>query len=81
MHHPLSDKYEDIPVECTGEAVPKPIERFEDAKLVPVLMENIRRADVLLPSFLESLSSSDLIPCTPLHGVCVSYSDNIHLSL
>ncbi len=36
------EKYDDIPVEATGESPPKPIYEFSDAKLSEVITENIK---------------------------------------
>lgn len=36
------EKYDDIPVEATGESPPKPIYEFSDCKLSEVITENIK---------------------------------------
>ena len=36
------EKYDDIPVEATGESPPKPITYFSDCKLSEIIGENIK---------------------------------------
>lgn len=36
------EKYDDIPVEATGESPPKPIKEFLDCKLSEIICENIK---------------------------------------
>ncbi|KAJ1921919.1 ATP-dependent RNA helicase ded1 [Mycoemilia scoparia] len=63
------EKYEDIPVDATGKDVPEPITSFDDAKLDPLLFENIGKAGYTVPTPVQKYSISigsfnrDLMAC------------------
>ena len=44
------DRYEDIPVDATGNDVPKGIESFEDVTLTPIIKANIEMAQYTKPT-------------------------------
>lgn len=62
-------KYDDIPVDATGEDVPSPINGFTDANLDPLLLENIHRAAYTIPTPVQKFSIAivnhqrDLMSC------------------
>ncbi len=45
------EKYDDIPVEATGESPPKPIYEFSDCKLSEVITENIKVCQYIACTF------------------------------
>ncbi|VDM70338.1 unnamed protein product [Strongylus vulgaris] len=63
------DKYEEIPVEATGEDVPAPISLFSDLKLHPWIEENIQRSGYNRPTPVQKYSipalmaGRDLMSC------------------
>ncbi|KAJ2340277.1 ATP-dependent RNA helicase ded1, partial [Coemansia sp. RSA 2618] len=52
------DKYENIPVEATGNDVPEPITTFDDANLDPLLLENIKLSRYTVPTPVQKWSIS-----------------------
>ncbi|KAJ2275796.1 ATP-dependent RNA helicase ded1 [Coemansia sp. RSA 451] len=52
------DKYDNIPVEATGENVPEPITTFDEAGLDPLLLENIKLARYTVPTPVQKWSIS-----------------------
>ena len=44
------DRYEDIPVDATGNDVPKGIDSFEDVTLTPIIKANIELAQYTKPT-------------------------------
>ncbi|KAK5974143.1 ATP-dependent RNA helicase DDX3Y [Trichostrongylus colubriformis] len=63
------DKYEEIPVEATGEDVPPPISLFADLKLHPWIEENIQKSGYNRPTPVQKYSipalnsGRDLMSC------------------
>ncbi|RCN43482.1 hypothetical protein ANCCAN_10544 [Ancylostoma caninum] len=63
------DKYEEIPVEATGDDVPPPISLFSDLKLHPWIEENIQRSGYNRPTPVQKYSipalmaGRDLMSC------------------
>lgn len=63
------DKYDDIPVDATGNDVPEPISTFSQLDLTPVIDENIKLARYTTPtpvqkySFPIILAGRDLMAC------------------
>lgn len=63
------NKYEDIPVEATGQNVPPHITTFEDVKLTPLIAENITMARYDKPTPVQKyaipiiISGRDLMAC------------------
>lgn len=68
------EKYDDIPVEATGAAVPEPVYAFTTPPLDPVLIENISYARYTVPTPVQKYSipiiaaGRDLMACAQ---VCV----------
>lgn len=59
MHTGINfEKYEDIPVEATGDDVPEPISSFDEAGLEPLLLENIKRTGYTVPTPVQKWSIS-----------------------
>jgi len=62
-------KYQKIPVKVTGENIPKHIEKFEDAGLRPLLMENIKKSGYTIPTPIQKYgipivqSARDMMGC------------------
>ncbi|KAJ2685835.1 DEAD-box ATP-dependent RNA helicase, partial [Coemansia spiralis] len=57
MHTGINfEKYDNIPVEATGDKVPEPIEKFEDAELEPLLLENIKLSGYTVPTPVQKWS-------------------------
>ncbi|KAI9218350.1 P-loop containing nucleoside triphosphate hydrolase protein [Blastocladiella britannica] len=62
-------KYDDIPVEASGTGVPEPVLAFENAKLAPLLSENIELAGYKHPTPVQKYSipiveaGRDLMAC------------------
>ncbi|PAV67969.1 hypothetical protein WR25_23344 [Diploscapter pachys] len=54
------DKYEEIPVEATGDNVPPPIANFAELKLHPWIEENIKRANYGRPTPVQKYSIPSL---------------------
>ncbi|PAV83442.1 hypothetical protein WR25_08680 [Diploscapter pachys] len=54
------DKYEEIPVEATGDNVPPPIANFSELKLHPWIEENIKRANYGRPTPVQKYSIPSL---------------------
>lgn len=63
------DKYDDIPVEATGDNVPKSIATFEDVNLTEIIRSNITMARYTTPTPVQKyaipiiLSSRDVMAC------------------
>ncbi|XP_064393853.1 ATP-dependent RNA helicase DDX3X-like [Halichondria panicea] len=63
------EKYDDIPVEATGESPPKPIYEFSDCKLSEVITENIKLAQYSRPTPVQKhsipiiMNNRDLMAC------------------
>ncbi|KAJ8310842.1 hypothetical protein KUTeg_012707 [Tegillarca granosa] len=63
------DKYEDIPVEATGNDAPKNIENFEDCSLGEIIMNNIKLSKYSKPTPVQKhalpivLNKRDLMAC------------------
>jgi len=63
------DRYEDIPVDATGNDVPKGIESFEDVALTPIIRANIEMAQYTKPTPVQKnsipviLAKRDLMAC------------------
>ncbi|CAO4360736.1 unnamed protein product [Caenorhabditis nigoni] len=63
------DKYENIPVEVSGDSVPAAIENFSDAGFGPAVMENVNRSGYTKPTPVQKhsiptlLSNRDLMSC------------------
>ncbi|CAL2029591.1 unnamed protein product [Caenorhabditis brenneri] len=63
------DKYENIPVEISGESVPAAIESFTDAGFGPAVMENVNRSGYSKPTPVQKhsiptlLENRDLMSC------------------
>ena len=63
------DRYEDIPVEATGNNVPKGIESFEEVALTPIIQSNIEMAQYTTPTPVQKnsipviLAKRDLMAC------------------
>nr|QOW95195.1 vasa [Ptychodera flava] len=63
------DKYDEIPVECTGRDVPKFISSFEEANLYETLASNVKKAGYLKPTPVQKyslpviLGGRDLMAC------------------
>ena len=49
------DRYEDIPVDATGNDVPKGIETFDDVSLTPIIKSNIELAQYTTPTPVQVL--------------------------
>ncbi|KAJ2679619.1 ATP-dependent RNA helicase ded1 [Coemansia spiralis] len=59
MHTGINfEKYDDIPVEATGNDVPKPIISFDEADLEPLLLENIKLSGYTVPTPVQKWSIS-----------------------
>merc|ERR1719312_2314141 len=62
-------KYQNIPVKVTGENIPKHIEKFEEAGLRPLLMENIKKSGYTVPTPIQKYgipivqSARDMMGC------------------
>ncbi|KAJ2764395.1 ATP-dependent RNA helicase ded1, partial [Coemansia nantahalensis] len=57
MHTGINfEKYDNIPVEATGDRVPEPIEKFDEANLEPLLLENIKLAGYSVPTPVQKWS-------------------------
>ncbi|KAJ1894672.1 ATP-dependent RNA helicase ded1 [Coemansia sp. IMI 209127] len=52
------EKYDDIPVEASGKDIPDPITNFEEAKLEPLLFENIMLSGYTVPTPVQKRSVS-----------------------
>ncbi|KAJ1734811.1 ATP-dependent RNA helicase ded1, partial [Coemansia biformis] len=50
------EKYDNIPVKATGDDVPEPIARFEEADLEPLLLENIKLSGYTVPTPVQKWS-------------------------
>ncbi|CAF0761086.1 unnamed protein product [Brachionus calyciflorus] len=50
------DSYEDIPVEASGYNAPRPISRFDDLRLHPAIVENIRLCNYTKPTPVQKYS-------------------------
>merc|ERR1711990_376687 len=61
-------KYEDIPVNVSGENAPKNIARFEEANLRPLLMENIKKSSYQVPTPIQKYSIPILMADRDLMG-------------
>lgn len=63
------DRYEDIPVDATGNDVPKGIETFDDVSLTPIIKSNIELAQYTTPTPVQKnsipviLGKRDLMAC------------------
>ncbi|KPM09883.1 ATP-dependent RNA helicase DDX3Y-like protein [Sarcoptes scabiei] len=65
------EKYEDIPVECTGENCPGPIESFDDPQLdlTPIIKNNVKLASYTKPTPVQKhaipiiMARRDLMAC------------------
>lgn len=63
------NKYEDIPVEATGNQVPPNINSFDDIKLTPIIQTNIQNARYDKPTPVQKYaipiicSGRDLMAC------------------
>lgn len=63
------DRYEDIPVDATGNNVPAPIKLFSDITLTPIVQANIEMAQYTKPTPVQSnsipiiLAKRDLMAC------------------
>ena len=63
------NKYEDIPVEATGQQVPEHITTFEDCKLTEIIRSNISMARYDVPTPVQKyaipiiLGGRDLMAC------------------
>ena len=65
------DKYEDIPIEVSGNDIPKSLQSFQDeaVKLCPALLANVKRARYTKPTPVQrhaipiGLSGRDLMAC------------------
>ncbi|XP_026466509.1 LOW QUALITY PROTEIN: ATP-dependent RNA helicase bel-like [Ctenocephalides felis] len=63
------NKYEDIPVEATGDRVPEPINSFEDVKLTEIIRNNIALARYDTPTPVQKyaipiiISKRDVMAC------------------
>lgn len=63
------DKYENIPVEVSGDSVPVAIEHFDDAGFGPAVMENVTRSGYTKPTPVQKhsipalLANRDLMSC------------------
>ncbi|KAJ2601789.1 ATP-dependent RNA helicase ded1 [Coemansia sp. RSA 1286] len=59
MHTGINfEKYDDIPVESSGNNVPEPITNFEEADLDPLLRENIKLSGYTVPTPVQKWSIS-----------------------
>ncbi|KAJ2158726.1 ATP-dependent RNA helicase ded1 [Coemansia sp. RSA 552] len=52
------EKYDNIPVEATGDDVPEPITNFDEANLEPLLLENIKLSGYTVPTPVQKWSIS-----------------------
>ncbi|KAJ2555551.1 ATP-dependent RNA helicase ded1, partial [Coemansia sp. RSA 1933] len=52
------EKYDDIPVEASGNDIPEPITNFEEADLEPLLFENIKLSGYTVPTPVQKRSVS-----------------------
>ena len=50
------DKYEDIPIEVTGKAVPEPVQEFSNPPLHQYLLDNVRLASYSTPTPVQRYS-------------------------
>ena len=63
------DRYEDIPVEATGNDVPKGIDSFDEIELTPIIMTNIALAHYSTPTPVQKnsipviIAKRDLMSC------------------
>jgi len=57
------EKYEDIPVEATGNDVPKHITTFEDVHLTEIIRTNIRMARYATPTPVQKYSIPIILAC------------------
>ena len=63
------DKYDDIPVQASGDNIPEPIKGFDDCKLTPIIMNNIHLAQYGRPTPVQKnalpfiLAKRDLMAC------------------
>lgn len=63
------DRYEDIPVEATGNNVPKGIDTFAEVKMTPIIQANIEMAQYTTPTPVQKnsipviLGKRDLMAC------------------
>jgi len=63
------DKYDDVPVSCTGKGVPKPYDTFKDANLHELLQNNVELAGFNKPTPVQKFSmpicfaGRDLMAC------------------
>eukprot|EP01090_Pellita_catalonica_P020801 TRINITY_DN75_c0_g1_i1.p1 TRINITY_DN75_c0_g1~~TRINITY_DN75_c0_g1_i1.p1 ORF type:complete len:622 (-),score=120.37 TRINITY_DN75_c0_g1_i1:119-1984(-) len=63
------DSYDDIPVEATGEDIPDALETFEEAKLISLVMDNIKRAKYEKPTPVQKnaipyiIAGRDVMAC------------------
>mmetsp|Transcript_11845 Transcript_11845/g.21637 ORF Transcript_11845/g.21637 Transcript_11845/m.21637 type:complete len:810 (-) Transcript_11845:301-2730(-) len=63
------DKYDDVPVSCTGKSVPKPVLNFDEAGLHELLLSNVKLAGFSKPTPVQKFSipicrkNRDLMAC------------------
>ncbi|VDK70593.1 unnamed protein product [Onchocerca ochengi] len=60
------DKYEEIPVEATGNDVPLPCAMFDELQLHPWIQENIKRSGYMKPTPVQKYSIPSLLSCRDL---------------
>jgi hypothetical protein len=75
------DKYEEIPVEATGENTPSRIEKFSDLDLGPVIANNIQLAQFTVPTPVQKyaipivMAGRDMMACAQT-GLNVNHNNN-----
>ncbi|CAG9532886.1 unnamed protein product [Cercopithifilaria johnstoni] len=60
------DKYEEIPVEATGNDVPRPCAAFDELQLHPWIQENIKKLGYMKPTPVQKYSIPTLLNCRDL---------------